>query len=119
MFVNRIILIATALIGSEVCALGTEVLGSGVESCGTWLQNRGAQSYDTVALAREFVQESWVLGYLTGSNNYAIQQSGSNTAGVDANGFFSWIDGYCQAHPLDNVFQASGALVRALDKRSH
>lgn len=88
------------------------ILGHGNVSCGTWLQTRGSQ---TLA---EAAQESWVLGFVTGFNNYAVR-SGNILGGTDTDGLFSWIDAYCQANPLDSLFHASGALVRELEKRAH
>ncbi len=88
------------------------VLGYGNRSCGSWLQVRNIPSYDEAA------QLSWVAGYLTGFNNYASGQSGNVSAGIDLDGQFAWIDAYCQAHPLDSLFQATGALVRELEKRA-
>ena len=112
--VTRAILIAAALLSSSAHALGdtVRVIGKGNESCGSWLQNRGAQSY------AEGAQLSWVTGYVTAFNNYADHRSGDISGGTDADGLFSWIDAYCQGHPLDNLFRASGALIRELEKRA-
>lgn len=113
MLVPQAILIAIALLASQVCALADTVmiLGHGNESCGTWLQNRGSQSY------AEAAQLSWVLGYVTAFNNYAEHQSGNISAGTDSDGLFSWIDAYCRANPLDTLLRASGALIRELERR--
>ncbi|HUE11920.1 MAG TPA: hypothetical protein VMQ54_13305 [Steroidobacteraceae bacterium] len=111
---TRAILVAVTLLSSQVCAVGSPVLiiGTGNESCGTWLQNRGSQSY------AEASQLSWLAGYVTAFNNYAEHQSGNISDGTDADGLFSWVDAYCQANPLDNLFRASGALIRELERRS-
>jgi hypothetical protein len=39
------------------------------------------------------------------------------TDGVDANEVIAWMDGYCTAHPHDNLDEAAGALVRDLGTR--
>jgi hypothetical protein len=110
----RATLIAAALFSSQACAFGRPVmiLSLGGESCGTWLQNRGTQSYANAA------QMSWVTGYITAFNNYAQHQSGNISAGTDVEGLFTWIDAYCQANPLDDLFSASSALIRELERRA-
>jgi hypothetical protein len=110
----RLLVIAAALLVVQNHAIGKTVmiLGTGNESCGTWLQNRAAQSY------AEAAQLSWVGGYVTAFNNYAEHQSGNVSAGTDVDGVYSWIDAYCQANPLDNLFRASGALIRELERRA-
>jgi hypothetical protein len=109
-----LIVLISALLTVQDFAIGgpVNVLGLGNESCGTWLQNRGGQSYG------ELTQLGWVTGYVTAFNNYAEHQSGNVTAGTDADGLFTWIDAYCQANPLDNLFRASSALIRELELRA-
>jgi hypothetical protein len=63
-------------------------------------------------------QSAWVTGYVSAFNNYAEHQSGDISAGTDTDGLFSWIDTYCRSNPLDNLFHASGALIRELEKRA-
>jgi hypothetical protein len=75
------------------------VLGYGNRSCGSWLQVRNIPSYDEAA------QLSWVEGFLTGFNNYASNQSGDVSAGIDLNGQFAWIDSYCRRIPLIICFR--------------
>jgi hypothetical protein len=87
------------------------ILGVGNESCGVWPQHRNVPSY------AEAAQLSWVAGYVTGFNNYASNQSGDVSAGIDCDGQVAWIDSYCQTHPLDSLFQATSALIRELEKR--
>jgi len=87
------------------------VIGSGLDSCGAWTQDRR----NNVALG----EESWVAGFLSGVNTvYAAETPGTGNLGqkTDYYGLMAWIDGYCQAHPLDDLLTASIFLVGELKK---
>src|SRR5262249_60363407 len=86
------------------------VMGAGASSCGAWTQSR--QSH------LDGVPVSWVLGYLSGINVY-----GGTTAdllkGLDRNAIESWIDNYCQTHPLDHIGVAVDLLLAELLTQAH
>jgi hypothetical protein len=72
--------------------------GEGVTSCGSWTQARQTRSLQQGRLVQ------WVAGYLSGAN-MDDDTKPEALLGTDFNGLMAWIDNYCQAHPLNNVFQ--------------
>jgi hypothetical protein len=51
---------------------------------------------------------SWVMGYMAAVN---INVAETDILGnIDGEGMKAWVDNYCQAHPLDTVSKATGAL---------
>lgn len=80
----------------------TTVLGAGVTSCGTWTEHR--QSDDMSAYMADV---NWVLGYLTAINDASDIDVSD---GTDIAGLRAWIDNYCQANPLQPIYQAANAL---------
>jgi hypothetical protein len=91
---------------------GFDVLGPGAISCGTWI----AQRRDAGPVM--YGDEDWVLGYLTAYDEH-VAPDGKISAGTDSDGLMTWIDGYCQAHPLDNLATAASALATELKARKH
>lgn len=79
------------------------VLGSGTISCGKWLEYRHGDAGP---------EESWVNGYLTGRQDGGLGLTKSQVG--DVPGRSAWIDQYCQSHPIDDLTDASRALLRAL-----
>ena len=60
---------------------------------------------------------SWVLGYLTAYNDLVLKVDGDVANQVDNPALFSWIDNYCQANPLANVYNASATLLNELRRQ--
>ena len=81
----------------------------GARSCGQWM-GRNANSIDRM------VQESWLLGMLSG---LALGTKFDFLAQTDAKSIYLWMDNYCQSHPLDNMVQGADALGAELIKRMH
>jgi hypothetical protein len=83
-----------------------QILGPGAgTSCGTWLEDRDAN--------RAGVDESWILGFLSGIG-YALGERGIDPLhDTDHNGVTAWIDNYCRGHPIDLISAAAAALVTA------
>jgi hypothetical protein len=87
-----------------------DIMGPGTISCGKWIEQRreaGVVMYGS---------EDWVLGFLSGYNEYS-STDGRLTSDTDADGAMTWLDNYCQAHPLDKLATATTALVAALEAR--
>jgi len=86
-----------------------EVLGAGTRSCGSWTADHQSRDGDD----KKFVDDSWVMGYVTGFNSWG---SGTNDASgnIDNNGLLAWVTNYCASNPLDTVSQAASALIVAL-----
>jgi hypothetical protein len=116
LFVGCAFALAALLMAPEPAAADTAaILGTGNRSCPAWLQDSAANSWGAL------IDHAWVQGYITAFNKYtdnADSQNGDISAGIDVAGLFAWIDRYCQAHPLDNLARASGALIRELQNRS-
>lgn len=81
------------------------VYGAGAASCGAWLAARRAGDW--------YLQGQWVLGFVSGYG-YSAGNSLKNT---DNDAMASWIDNYCQKHPLENLSEAAQGLVAALGAR--
>ena len=87
-----------------------DVMGPGTISCGKWIEQRreaGVVMYGS---------EDWVLGFLSSYNQYS-STDGRLTADIDSEGAMTWLDNYCQAHPLDKLITATTALVAELEAR--
>lgn len=88
------------------------VLGQGNLSCGTWVAEHTKNSMSSAA------QDSWLVGYVTAVNKYALTNAPDVSAGTDLPGMSAWMTNYCRANPLDTVSKATGRLVIELLKRS-
>ena len=96
------------LLTTQIAAQEDAVLGQGNVSCGSWLNDRkgdGAGASSRIA---------WVLGYVTGFNQYGSKPEGDVTGGKGTEEIMAWIDNYCGRHPGDNLYRASAALVDEL-----
>jgi hypothetical protein len=82
------------------------LIGVGTASCGTWtVDQRDPKSWPALA------DESWVLGFLSGIGFESLADNPLN--GTDANGVVGWIDNYCAANPLSQIFDATKAFDHA------
>ena len=77
---------------------------------GTWTTARKAGSAAQL--------EAWALGFVSGYNFYSPESAGDIAPTTDARALLAWIDGYCQANPLDNVLHGATKLVRELKRRA-
>jgi|SRR5208337_1886546 len=84
------------------------VLGQGNISCHSWIESRG----DNNPLAA--TRTAWVLGFVTAFNQYVSKSEGDVSGGKDTEALMAKIDDYCKQHPLDNLYNASAALVDEL-----
>jgi hypothetical protein len=84
------------------------VLGQGNISCNSWIKSRG--DANPVAAART----AWVLGFVTAFNQYRSKPEGDVSGGKDTEVLMARIDDYCKRHPLENLYNASAALVDEL-----
>jgi hypothetical protein len=99
--------IVFGFLSSQVIA-AEAVLGQGNISCGSWIESRG----DDNSLAA--TRTAWVLGFITAFNQYRSKPEGDVSAGKDTEVLMARIDDYCKRHPLDNLYNASAALVDEL-----
>jgi hypothetical protein len=84
------------------------ILGAGGRPCGSWLLVRSQALPDSAVL------QSWVLGYITSVNANLLTSTGDVTAGASPEALFSWIDNYCEAHPLESLARVTSALLDSL-----
>jgi hypothetical protein len=91
-------------------AAGMLVYGNGSDSCGQWTEARKSEPHGTWTA----MELSWILGYLTGSQAVAERREGLRYRHADSDAITVWIDNYCQAHPLLEIYEATVALDGAL-----
>jgi hypothetical protein len=84
------------------------VLGQGNISCDSWIKTRG--DGNPVAATRT----AWVLGFVTAFNQYRSKPEGDVSGGKDTEVLMLRIDDHCRLYPLDNLYNASSALVDEL-----
>ncbi len=87
---------------------GEGVLGQGNVPCDSWIKSRG--DGNPVVAART----AWVLGFVTAFNQYRSKPAGDVSGGKDTEVLMVRIDDHCRLHPLDNLYNASTALVDEL-----
>jgi len=85
------------------------VLGQGNISCDSWIKSRG--DGNPVAATRT----AWVLGFVTAFNQYGSKPEGDVSGGKVTEVLMVRIDDHCKRHPLDNLYNASAALVMSSD----
>src|SRR5713101_4368108 len=85
------------------------VLGQGNILCSSWIESRG----DDNPLAA--TRTAWVLGFVTAFNQYGSKPEGDVSGGKDTEVLMARIDAHCKRHPLDNLYNASAALVMSSD----
>ncbi len=87
------------------------VLGAGTKSCGKWMEARKDDSWESLILI------NWVWGFVTSYNRY-VHKGGVGVEGnIDNEGLMAWVDQYCRDNPLENVANASQALIYKLNSR--
>jgi hypothetical protein len=113
---QRFSLVLAMTLGAVSSASSQTVFGAGTLTCGEWQQFR-TQAANEKNLGNAYQLHAWVDGFLSGYNI-------GGTGGPDfllgsSNGvaYYSWIDNYCSAKPLDHVGQAVMMLVRELKSR--
>jgi hypothetical protein len=84
------------------------VLGQGNISCNSWVESRGGDN--PLAATRT----AWVLGFITAFNQYRPKPERDVSGGKDTEVLMARIDDHCKRHPLDNLYNASAALVDEL-----
>jgi len=95
-------------LSSQVTA-AEAVLGQGNISCSSWIESRGDDN--NLAATRT----AWVLGFVTAFNQYdGAKPEGDVSGGKDNEVLMVRIDDHCRLHPLDNLYNASAALVAEL-----
>jgi hypothetical protein len=81
---------------------GYTAIGKGTDSCGNWTVARHDLRASGV--------EQWFLGFLSGVGFDAVDGT-DPLKKQDADAVWTWLDSYCQAHPLDRITRAGAAFV--------
>jgi hypothetical protein len=96
-------------------AEAVNVYGYGNMSCGQWTEVRTAENRNADD-PHALMMVAWMHGFLTAASIAYSNQNASLKTGDNA-AFKSWIDNYCQSHPLDEFVDAVHKLVEALKVR--
>ena len=102
----------TACLAGAQGTQGATILGIGAKSCGTWVQAREGRGQIPEAAQDEFTE--WAEGYLSGVSDWT---SFNPTRRLDVGALQTWVDSYCQNHPLDLFAGALNALIRSRSRR--
>jgi hypothetical protein len=104
------VLLSLAAVGAQPYQSGQFVVyGEGSKSCAKWLADRKDDGYP----AR--YGTVWVMGWLSAAGFYRNTQ-GLQLRDTDTETVNRWIDGYCRAHPHEDLSDAAKALVNELTK---
>ncbi len=107
----RIVSIVGLLLFSLV-ADAAIVLGPGSASCVTWNGDRRRNE------SHSQLNQAWVLGFVTAYNLYRPASQDGSLKPMDSRSMMVWIDNYCDANPLKDIFDAAQALIEDLGGRS-
>jgi hypothetical protein len=105
---------AIAVIGLLLLSLTADaaiVLGPGSASCVTWNGDRRRNE------SHSQLNQSWVLGFVTAYNLYRPASQDGSPRPMDSRAMMVWIDNYCDANPLKDIFDAAQALVEDMEGR--
>jgi HdeA/HdeB family len=80
---------------ARIAAEGQAVLGQGNVSCSSWLENHTSDD----------ARAAWILGYITGFNQYGSKPESDVSEGTTTEKMMVWIDNYCRNHPADNLYR--------------
>ena len=99
----------TASLGSANAAGSFTLLGVGTQSCGAWVQAREGRGH--FPAAKQAAMLTWAQGFLSA----AVVVTGRDILrDLDPAAMKTWLDNYCQKHPIRSVWQALGVLVSQL-----
>jgi hypothetical protein len=105
-----VLVVATLGLPTVTLAQSRDFFGVGGHSCGKWIEARKTNEISAYG--------SWLLGYLSALNLWAIIGRKDALAGTDTAGLYAWMDGYCQAHPIEDIAGGAAALAHELDRRA-
>lgn len=109
-FVAVVAAFCGALVLAPLPAKAASIIGAGALSCGNWTAD-----YETRDVGL-WVDAAWLAGYLSAYTAY--HPAGDVTKNLDPAARDAWVTNYCQAHPLDFIFQAADALIAELRARA-
>ena len=87
------------------------VIGEGNVSCRAWTKERQSNS------VRSRLQETWLLGYVTGYS-WGDKSRPDFLFAANIDGMFKWVDEYCRLNPQNDLVNAADELVGVLLKKA-
>ena len=96
-------------------ARAATIIGAGANSCGAWTADRHSVVFGapiTNASQGAFQDMQWVVGFLSGIGVMSAKNGGP-LDGMNAEGVWTWVDQYCQAHPNEPIETAAAAFYSA------
>jgi hypothetical protein len=106
---------AISVIGLLLFSLAADaamVLGPGSASCVTWNGDRQRNE------SHSQLNQAWVLGFVTAYSLYRPASQDNSPKPMDSRAMMAWIDNYCDANPLKDIFDAAQALTEDMEGRS-
>ena len=103
----------TLVVTAQRSTAGYYIYGNGKQSCGTWVQNKEKDTASRVTLYDG--QKAWVVGFVSGAGYW---RSGPDLQATDVGGIVTFMDTYCQAHPLNLIATGAAALADQLAANS-
>ena len=101
-------ILAAGLVLSGVVNTAIAVEVRGVASCGTWIQEQKADD--------SHISQLWLLGFMSGLATGLERNLLDKT---DNPSIFLWMDNYCKANPLKDVYDGGVDLSVELTKRKN
>lgn len=86
---------------------GITIYGPGTTQCRLWTSDQGGGG------GPAYMEKIWVLGFMSAYNNYMVRNKPGLTSD-ETTTFFTWINDYCDGHPLDTLAVATAKLVEHL-----
>jgi hypothetical protein len=92
-------LLPIALLLACTFANAQDAIGIDTPNCGKWVK------------ANDLGQKWWLIGFLSGLNSAMRQDVKSDPLkGSNVEGIYLWMDTYCKANPLSNLFNGGNLL---------
>ena len=103
--VSKLCLISAVVANGIGSAQARWVLGHGLTSCDVWTQAHATNAPERLNM------EDWIAGYLSNFNSLTNDPDVPGfLKDEDWDGLITWIDHYCDAHPLDKLEKAAREL---------
>ena len=104
------IIVAAAICMATQSSLA-QVTVFGVPDCGQWLKGSHVTKQQHIA---------WLLGYLSGINGtvFSLRKEAPLNALSSGEQAMAWMDNYCKANPLSDLYDGGGKLLSELGEKA-
>jgi len=132
-FVLGAVTMAVLLIATQRAQAESQyiVWGVGTVSCGKFTQEYAASTNNNASNSY-YMEINWIAGFVSAENGENAAMESKNPGmknkigsygydlikGRDVDGLLAWVNGYCLKNPLDDISQASLALVTYLTNKN-